>query len=287
MVRVVWPAAVSATTPPLPDPDGSAAALRRPGATNATLTRRIDLTPSVARFRVRPDDGVPAFAPGQYFALGLPATGGLLQRPYSAASPAGTSGDLEFLIRRVAGGALTPRLWELAEGARLRVGRPKGLFTLRPGDRRSHLFVATGTGLAPVVSMLAALLDDRGARPPSRMVIVHGVSRAPELAFGEWLSGCARLDPRLLYVPVVSRPGHPDNAGWTGAVGHVDEVLDAVCDRHGLDPRATVAYVCGNPDAVAAVNRTLLSRGFPADALVSEQYWAPVPAASATAPPPG
>ena len=127
---------------------------------------RIDLTETVARFTLRPDAGALPFEPGQYFALGLVVDGRLVQRPYSTASAAGRGRDLEFLVRLVDGGTFTPRLWALRVGARLRLGRAKGLFTLRPGDPRAHLFIATGTGIAPLVSMLEALAADEAARPP-------------------------------------------------------------------------------------------------------------------------
>jgi ferredoxin-NADP reductase len=133
-------------------------ARRREITPNATLVDRIDLTPSVARFVVPPDGGVPPFSPGQYFALGLEVEGALLQRPYSTASPAGETDVVEFLIRRVGTGTFTPHLWGMTPGGRVWLGPPKGLFTLRPGDERTHLFVSTGTGLAPFISMAEALL---------------------------------------------------------------------------------------------------------------------------------
>lgn len=253
---------------------------------NATLVRRIDLTAAVARFIVRPDQGVPAFAPGQYFALGLTLDGRVLQRPYSAASPPGSGRHLEFLIRRVPGGRLTPALWELGEGARLRLGRPKGLFGLDAGDHRNHLFVATGTGLAPALSMLGSLRAsvDSATSTPWRAVVVHGTSTVRELAYRDRLERWARADPRVAYVPVVSRPGHPANAGWNGATGRVDGLIGAVCERYGLGAAGTVAYVCGNPDAIVAVTRALMARGFTAGEIVTEQYWTasgPPPARSA------
>ncbi len=242
---------------------------------NATLVRRIDLTPAVARFIIRPDQGIPAFAPGQYFALGVTLDGRVLQRPYSAASPPGSGRYLEFLIRRVPGGMLTPVLWELGAGARLRLGRPKGLFRLSPGERGSHLFVATGTGLAPALSMLASLRAsvDSASSTPWRAVVVHGTSSADELAYRDRLERWAKADPRVAYVPAVSRPGHPANVGWDGATGRVDGLIGAVCERFGLDAAGTVAYVCGNPDAIAAVTRALVARGFPTGAILTEQYW--------------
>lgn len=251
---------------------------------NAMLTARIDLTASVARFVVRPDDGAGAFEPGQYFALGLTVDERPLLRPYSTSSLRGTRTELEFLIRFVPDGAFTPRLWALRIGDRLRIGRAKGLFTLDPGDPRTHLFVATGTGLAPCVSMLESLVRDDavgsvgsaggGAASASpRAIIVHGVSRADELAYRDRLERLAAERSDVRYVPVVSRPTDPASAGWTGLTGRLDVGLGRICDTHRLEPARSVAYICGNPEMITAARETLARGGFAAEAIVSEQYW--------------
>ncbi len=240
---------------------------------NATLVRRLDLSPSVARFVVRRDGSVATHLAGQYFALGIWADGRLLQRPYSTASPPTGASQLEFLIRRVPHGALTPRLWDLPLGARLRVGPPKGLLTLDPRLDRAALFVATGTGLAPIIAMLAALLDGPADARPPRLIVVHGVSYTAELAYRGRLERWAASHPGVAYEPVISRPADPLNAGWSGAVGHLDVALDAAWQRHRLDPRETVAYLCGNPEVIAAATRLLAARGVSPDAIVAERYW--------------
>jgi ferredoxin/flavodoxin---NADP+ reductase len=248
---------------------------------NAALVARIELTPTIVRFIVRPDDGVSPFEPGQYFALGLTVDGRPLQRPYSTASASDSQTELEFLIRLVPDGALTPRLWALREGDRLHIGRARGLFTLRPGDPRTHLFVATGTGLAPFVSMIASLRRDLDgsnqtsvpATGPPRAIVIHGVAHVNELAYRDRLERQAAGRVGLRYVPVVSRPTHPANAGWAGMVGRLDVVLEPVCDRYRLEPASTVAYLCGNPEVTMAVERILVARGQDRKAIVSEQYW--------------
>jgi ferredoxin--NADP+ reductase len=257
---------------------------RREVAPNATLVSRLDLTPSIARFLVRPDAGVQAFKPGQYFALGLEVDGTLLQRPYSTASPAGTTDEVELLIRRVNTGSFTPHLWKVAPGGRVWLGPPKGLFTLQPGDERTHLFVSTGTGLAPFVSMSETLLRSRagadgtdgttrnGPMTRPRIVVVHGVSYAAELAYRDRIEAWS-APGRLSYVPTLSRPADPANAGWIGATGRTETILDRVCDQLALDPRDTVAYICGNPEMIEAATATLARRGFPESAVIRELYW--------------
>ena len=217
---------------------------RRPVGTepNATLVDRQDLTPSVTRFRLRPDAGTPVFRPGQYFAIGLQVAGRFLQRPYSAASTPMEAGELEFLVRLVPGGALTPILWRLSRGARLRLGPPKGLFTMDPGDARQHLFLSTGTGIAPLRSMLGSLLAEPrrspaandATRPP---IVIHGVATMPELAYRGTLE-CLASDGRIVYVPAVSRPAHPANRSWRARTGRLDALVEF--DRDGRRNRPVV-----------------------------------------------
>jgi ferredoxin--NADP+ reductase len=237
---------------------------------NAVLVSRMDVSPSVARFLIRPDITGGTVEPGQYLSIGLLVDGHLLQRPYSTATPAGVHPELEFLIRLVPGGAFTPRLWAMDVGDRVFLGRPKGRFTRIPDDRRTHLFIATGTGLAPFVAMLETMRAD----PPGRRrdVVVHGVAHVGELAYRDRLERWAAAG-HLRYEPAISRPTAPGNAGWTGRTGRIDAILDEVCTLHDLAPADTVAYLCGNPDMIVAGTRILTARGIPDDAIRSEHYW--------------
>ncbi len=198
--------------------------------------------------------------------------GRLVQRPYSTASTVrggAALDELEFLIRRVPDGTFTPRLWSVGVGDRLRLGPPKGLFTRIADDRRTHLFIATGTGLAPFVAMLASMRCEAAA---PLAVVVHGVSNASELAYRERLDRWA-AEGRLAYEPAISRPEDPSNAGWAGRVGRVAAILDGVCEAHDLSSKNTVAYLCGNPEMISAGERILRGRGLPEDAIRSEHYW--------------
>ena len=243
--------------------------IRRAIAPNATVVSRIDVTRSIALYRVRADETVPPFEAGQYFALGLDVDGRFLQRPYSTASAVGTAQELEFLIRLVPGGAFTTQLWNVRPGDRIWMGPPKGLFTLRHGDRRTHLFISTGTGLAPFMSMTDALLR---SDPGSSIVLLHGASHASELAYRDRLENWA-ADGRINYVPTISRPADPANTGWSGATGRVETVVPQVCRMFDLRPLETVAYLCGNPDMIEAASVELAGVGFAQEAIIREHYW--------------
>lgn len=233
---------------------------------NATIVARTDLGPTMARFSIAPDEGVPAFAPGQYFAIGLELGGRLVQRPYSAASAAGDA-TLEFLVRLVPGGELTPALWSAGPGRRVRLGPPKGLFRLSEAHDGATLLLGTGTGIAPLVAMARAL---RGSARPT--VLVHGVARVDELAYGEVLASWAGATADRAYVPAISRPADDSNAGWRGRTGRLDAVVPEVLAELELRPAGVMAYLCGSPAMIEGVGASLRELGVPAHAIRSEAF---------------
>jgi ferredoxin-NADP reductase len=240
---------------------------------NASLVRREDMTESLACFWVRFDGDPTPFVPGQYMTIGVVVEGKIVQRPYSVASPpvsAGTDG-YEFYVRLVEGGTFTPLLWRMPIGQRMRMIGPKGKFTLQPDDGRTHIFISSGTGNAPFVSMMKQLLADGAPRPA---VFLNGVSYAHEIGYRalleRWeLSG----EYPVKYIPTVSRATDPANASWTGRTGRVETILGPVLDELHLDPSNSVAYICGNPDMIATAEETLLGRGYPEDLVHKELYW--------------
>ena len=80
----------------------------------------------------------------------------------------------EFYVRLVEGGLFTPLLWRMPLGQKMRMIGPKGKFMLNPDDDRTHVFISSGTGNAPFVSMMKQMLADGATRAgavPERCVI--------------------------------------------------------------------------------------------------------------------
>lgn len=240
---------------------------------NARLVRREDETDSLAYFWVRFDGDPTPFEPGQYMTIGVMVDGKILQRPYSVASAPAVAGETgyEMYVRRVAGGAFTPTLFDLPVGHRMRMIGPKGKFTLLPDDERTHVFISSGTGNAPFVAMMRQLLIDGRPRPA---VLLNGVSYAHELGYRPLLEGwIASGEYPVTFVPTVSRPDDPSNASWMGRTGRVESILAPVLDELGLTPANSIAYICGNPDMIVSAEETLLGRGYGEDQVHKELYW--------------
>ena len=197
------------TAPPIADPTSGLPIVPDAPVYNASLVKRVDETESLAYFWVRFDGEPTPFEAGQYMTIGVTVGEQIVQRPYSVASPpavAGTEG-YEFYVRRVQGGTFTPLLFDLPVGHRMRMIGPKGKFMLQPDDDRTHIFISSGTGNAPFVSMMRQLLIDGRPRP---VVFLNGVSYASELGYRERVEGWARSgEYPVTFVPTVSRPAGP------------------------------------------------------------------------------
>lgn len=235
---------------------------------NGRLSRWEEIAPGLAIVGVQALEEPFGFEPGQYATLGLMGDAGkLIQRPMSVSSSADDTSEYEFFIRLVDAGGFTPLLWRIGVGDPINIKGPKGKFLLQD-DGRTALFIASGTGLAPFISMIETLR----ARGQTRdVVLLHGVSHAHDLAWRDQLDDLADGKFPLRYVGTISRPG--DNPDWTGATGRVESIVAEQMDAHGLTAENTTLYLCGNPDMVSAVDEIATARGFPPEQIRKELYW--------------
>lgn len=236
---------------------------------NGRLSRWEEIAPGLAIVGVTTNEAPFGFEAGQYATLGLVGPEGkLVQRPMSVSSSSDDLAEYEFFIRLVEVGGFTPLLWRIGVGDPINIKGPKGRFLLRDDDR-TCLFIASGTGLAPFISMIETIRA-RGQRRD--IVLLHGVSHEHDLA---WRGPLTELEAGgslpLRYVATVSRPQL--NPGWSGRTGRVEAITPAVMDELGLDATNTTIYLCGNPDMITAVDELALARGFEPEQVRKELYW--------------
>lgn len=253
---------------------------------NATLVYREDVNADLAYFRVKLDNPATPFIPGQYMTIGVVTDEKMLQRPYSIASAPETADTLgyELFVRHVPVVRFTTALWRLRVGHRMRMIGPKGKFTMESDDSLTHLYVSTGTGIAPFLAKLRQV-EIQGGPAPRKTILINGCSYQDELGYQGLLEGwAADASRKLTYIPTVSRPDDPRNAGWTGRTGRAEGIIKDVCKDLGLKPEKTVVYICGNPEMILNVERVLMDRGFPEFHVKKELYW---PKGKPSAPPAG
>lgn len=184
------------------------------------------------------------FAAGQYIDFILNEG---TRRSYSIANASRAQGviDLELHVRHMPGGVFTDWLFHHAKiRDRLTFEGPLGGFYLRESDRPA-LFLATGTGYAPVRSIILTELASGSRRP---MTIYWGTRTLEDMYLHEEARELAAKHPNLTFIPVVSRQQPSPESGWTGATGHVQNI--AASDIP--DMSEWQVYACGSPAMVDA-----------------------------------
>ncbi|MGH7667086.1 MAG: FAD-binding oxidoreductase [Candidatus Dormibacteria bacterium] len=237
------------------------------------IVERRDFSPDLWSIRVS-HEGPFEFRAGQYATLGVEVDGKPLERPYSIVSSPQEE-ELEFFIELIPDGALTPYLYPLQVGDRMLMRkRPKGLF-LKGGlaPDRTHLFLATVTGIAPFSSLLRQLRCQmgRGEIAPPKIVLVQGASFSHEFGYAEEMTQISAEFPDFEYVPTVSRPW--GDAGWEGEVGRAEDVLRKHADRSGIRPGQGAVYLCGHPGMISTGRAVMLRAGLRDEDILEEQYW--------------
>ena len=237
---------------------------------------RRDWTPALWTLTL--DAPVAAFSAGQFFQLALPKPeGSHTARAYSAASAPGTA--LSFYLALVAGGALTPRLHALAPGDDVAVTREAhGHFGLaRVPDAHVLWLVATGTGLAPYLSMLGTVEPWRRF---DRIVVVHGARLAADLNYADELAALsAAHGGRLTRVPLATRdPGAPGVLHARVPAALADGTLEQAAGA-ALTPETSQVLLCGNPGMIEEMEAALGARGLSRNRprrpghVTAERYW--------------
>ena len=248
---------------------------------NATVEKRIEIAPGLIILRVTPIGWeLPDFEPGQYAVLGLPGMARrvdlsdpeqkepppdkIIKRPYSIASSSKDKEYLELYITLIRSGTLTPRLFDLKEGDAVFLSEKfKGVFTLQQVPEEANIaMVATGTGIAPYMSMIRTEFK---VRPDRRFALLHGARHSWDLGYRAELETLDYYFNGFVYVPTLSRPAD-EKEGWTGQAGYVQDIWKkgVLAAEWNFTPKPadTHIFLCGAPAMLEEMVEILSSDGY-------------------------
>jgi ferredoxin--NADP+ reductase len=265
---------------------------------NALVLQKSEVAPGLMIIRVAPDGWeLPDFTPGQFAVLGLPGAAvrcpesdqeqplpdpdRIVLRAYSIASSSVARQYLEFYITLVHSGSLTPRLFHLGIGDPVWLGpRITGRFTLDDVPAGASVaLIATGTGIAPYMSMVRTILGQQDRRG---IAVIHGARHSWDLGYSSELIALERVCPVFSYIPIVSAPdGEP--VPWGGLTGYAQDAWKGgvLADKWGFQPTPADTHVllCGNPTMIQTMEGILQEEGYAEHTPKSpgqyhvEKYW--------------
>lgn len=226
----------------------------------ASLVEVREIAPNVRHFVFEvPEVREFYFVPGQFVSLTHNIGGRNITRPYSIASKPDTN-RFDLCLNLVEDGIFSPWLFSLRPGDEIEMTAPLGYFVLR-NPQRDAVFVATGTGIAPVRSMLAAWLGQDDAR---QLTLIFGVRYQYGLLYRNEFEELAARHANFRFWPTLSRP----EPSWTGRTGRVQaHLVEAIGEGRDLD-----VYICGLKAMVDEVRALLKDMGFDRKQIIYEKY---------------
>jgi CDP-4-dehydro-6-deoxyglucose reductase len=189
------------------------------------------------------------------------------RRSFSIATPPHDDALLELHIRHVPEGFFSGQLFNEFKGREiLRFEGPLGAFFLREESDLPIIFVAGGTGFAPIKAVIEHALHHHvdQHRP---IVLYWGVRARQDLYLPELPGKWQRDSENFTFIPVLSDPAPGD--AWQGRTGLVHQaVLDDFPDLSGYQ-----VYACGGPAMIDVARKTFAeARGLPADAFFADSF---------------
>lgn len=222
----------------------------------------IQEAPRVRRFVLQPEhNSALNFIPGQFIVLQMESPEhGIIQRSYSISSKHANDQYLELCIAMNDNGVFTPWLFKQEEGFWIVGSEPQGNFTFLDGQARvPHMFICTGTGVAPFRSMIskALKLED------TPVYLVFGNRFSEDILYHEEWKQLAQQNQNFHYHPVLSRQNQ--SFAHTGYVHPVyTKILEKVNDAQ--------IYVCGWQNMLVETRKNLKALGFNRKQYHFEQY---------------
>ena len=230
---------------------------------NVQVNRKWQLAPDVIGLHLQPAPGELRlnWLPGQYLDVLLDEG---RRRPFSIANGPQADGVIEMHVRHVAGGGFTSWVSDaLKEGDVLRIEGPLGTFVPREDSERPMVFMAGGTGFAPVKAILEHFLA-LGTRRP--IDLYWGARHAADLYLRTLAEQWAAASPALRFQAVLSDAEQARSAGLREGLVH-EAVLDDHPDLSGHD-----VYMSGPPAMIDAGRKLFVDAGLPEDRLYFDSF---------------
>lgn len=209
------------------------------------------------------------FLPGQYVILNIPQNNGVvLHRLYSIASPPSQKGSFELVVKLIPEGVASLYFLNLKEGDNSFFQGPAGAFQLRQTNK-DKVFLVTGTGIAPVMSMILNLLNSKSE---TGIFLFWGLPTFKDTFFIEELKNLKNKYKNFHFNICLSQENNLEmvmtkDRGYFH-LGHIDHGCEEVMEKT-MDFEY---YLCGRREVVESLKQYLFNSGVDKENVILEKF---------------
>lgn len=195
---------------------------------------------------------------GQYVNI----TRGSIKRSYSVSNAPNETGLLSFFIKKYENGQMS-NYWfdEAKENDLLRIEGPIGSFFIRETEADNIIFLATGTGVAPIRAILESVAQSPKILSNKKIWFFSGARNENDIF---WEPNELRKISNFKYVPVLSRA----SADWRGAKGYVQDILI----KQNIPLENAQVYACGSSNMIETAKKLLFENGLTINNFFSDAF---------------
>ncbi|GIW62211.1 MAG: hypothetical protein KatS3mg090_0037 [Patescibacteria group bacterium] len=230
--------------------------------TKAQITEKKQLNNDTVLIKLKTEQAI-EFTAGQYLIIDIQKDGQIFKRLYSIASPDFQNKDFDLIIQLVEGGAGSEFFKNAKINQTVTVTGPAGHFILRKNNH-NKVFLATGTGIAPIRSMLYSYIL---RQPEEKLELIWGMKNTESLYLIDELNNWQKQQPNFTYKLCLSRETSDNPACFRG---HLQDYINQNKDK--LISDTTDFYICGNRDMTEEVKNLLLKLGAKPNQIYFEKF---------------
>ncbi|MFH1173704.1 MAG: FAD-binding oxidoreductase [archaeon] len=212
----------------------------------------IDVAPQVRTIRLeRPKDF--SYKPGQFLLVSMQVNGEMRRRAYSIASSPTEPDYVDITFKKVAGGMVSPRLYDLSIGDELDAKGPYGLFTLDETHLQNLVLVGGGTGITPLRSIMKFVVDKKLENV--NISLIYGARTPLDLVYHDEIQAMHANHSKIrIFFTIEQDGGEP--WPWHRGMVSVDFIKESVPDYAGC-----MYYLCGPPLMIEHLLHELVQQG--------------------------
>jgi len=246
----------------------------------AHLIEKQQMSPDVFMFRFQLPEGQNVeFVPGQYLILFVPQGQTKARRLFSINTPPKKDGTFELLVKIIPGGVASEYVSRLTKEEEVLFQGPAGMFQLRP-RQKNIVFMATGTGLAPIRSILLSMANSQWLIANGQQIrtdLFWGLRTSQDAYYLDEFETLKKQFSGFSYNLCFSRDEQfekiPQEQKSVCITGRIPDAMEKIANNTNLKiDNASDYYLCGGRDAVETFRHYLYGRGIEKENVFFEKF---------------